>query len=488
MWWQKDSPFSKEVLSFLGGDNDRVFWEPFSWSGQNSLLDRDEAGRRLADQMLERPLQHETVVYLSHSHGGNVYQNAKKYARFAKNLPRSISVGTPYLMETGFSGFGFFQALAVTGFYLAALALLSLKIFEFSATLDRMILVLAGIGFGAWFLNRILGAMLKSMSEALWGTGTWTSRFSGLSLVAWFVRLSQVREAKKHYQEFRGRNFKDIKIFSIFDEAILGLRKAHKQKITLANKQNSVIPATALWTIVLFVTALLLLGIFQIDIWNDPRFSHYKIVPSEVFDLSQVKLEIINTVLDVILFFGITLMLGFGIAESGGTQIFVRLFNLNLNNLALNKAVGKDSALSVSLPDRISPNLATLYGPLNEEDEWSAMPPDFDSEINDILHKGTIETARAIRETMAIGMLSGDFSIFESIARNFSGEELVHTSYFRHSEFAAFIAWIMIKEFGLPPSDKFLSLSGVDKYERWFTDISPKALVEASDRDLPSAD
>gem|GEM_PF-5275728 len=101
-WWQKDSPFQKEVAARIGTEAGEAEWAPFHWSGQNKETDRREAGENLY-RFLQDNFEAKNQAYflVGHSHGGSVIAEALRYsARHddrLENLKSWITVATPFL-------------------------------------------------------------------------------------------------------------------------------------------------------------------------------------------------------------------------------------------------------------------------------------------------------------------------------------------------------------------------------------------------------
>ena len=467
-WWQKTSESSTDVLSHLDTKRYRIFWEPFVWSGRNSLSDRVAAGAELADEIQQRDTANIQEIVLCHSHGGNVFVHARRFLSQRRARPLSISIGTPYLVELSLSPnprASLLQKTTSAALIVALVLLFALEAFVFSRETDILLLIaliLCGVVLGLVFY---LKGMVSLMSRLI---GAQQQAAKGLS------RLFLRRPKPDHVAEQLGWNSDHIKIFSMYDEAILALRKAHRQNITLANRDNAMMPATLLCAIVVMIVGLIALDAYNIRFWNNPDLAEYVVVSPNM--LGQPVLERwLNTLFDLLFGLLFCLIVGYALAKAAVAAILANLFNATLNRILLKRAVGQDgSATSFSIPALISDNLPMMIGrDLTADERWLPMPKDFDDTLEAMLDAGTVESARSIRETLAMGRLAGEFNIFSSIATNFSGEELVHSSYFRHPDFAAFIAWILITKHGFPAADTF----SVDdtKFERWFDAIAPLA-------------
>lgn len=97
-WWQKESAFSRQLLSHFKSRNEKIAFEPFIWDGRNS-----ECSRRKAGEALAKHLSHDKrpTVLIGHSHGGSVIDHALTTSvRRGLNLDhveKIITVGTPFL-------------------------------------------------------------------------------------------------------------------------------------------------------------------------------------------------------------------------------------------------------------------------------------------------------------------------------------------------------------------------------------------------------
>ena len=139
-WWQKESHFSDEVLSYLDTKSFRVKWEPFRWSGDNKVSERREAAELLADSLSQVDHEVTKTVLLAHSHGGNVAQSALDIAadKHRTNTAASevpfISLGTPFLIEheTGNAAINWFLRVRPGLMLVAAVCLIGLLFFYFT--------------------------------------------------------------------------------------------------------------------------------------------------------------------------------------------------------------------------------------------------------------------------------------------------------------------------------------------------------------------
>jgi hypothetical protein len=462
-WWQRESPFAKELLSFIDCENFRVTWDPFPWSGENSIQARERAAHQLYKAGAQRNDFREISVYLCHSHGGNIFQGARPLWKAKGQRPYSINIGTPFLAEIStesFRGLAVLRRLGSICIYVSMLSFMALELFTLPLNVDKILYLAIAVCIIALLLLfyvrlilSILRFVFSDQSSIMRRILMWDKRIHG----------GKGREAVT--------NSNDVKIYSIWDEAIAALKHAYTQRIEVATKRNMLVPAAFLWAIVTLVAILVSANVVGVQILSDPMFGDYLTLRKELapdgFPVDQV-----NILADITLVLLSCAFIGLMIAESGGATLLARVFNRNLTRILIEKAYGRDSAFSVFIPERVSANLPTLFHKFSDDERWKPMPKEFDDELRNILAEGTAETARAIRETVALGMLTGSTNFFDSISKSLSGDELIHTSYFRHKDFPAFIAWILVEKFSFPPSPQY---SKIDKsrFDRWFGEIAP---------------
>lgn len=100
-WWETQSTFENDLRELVEGRDGKLDVKPFVWSGDNSEVERREAGARLAKLMHELETRSEPYCVIGHSHGGSVVSSALlECAARRKTLPslkRWITVGTPFI-------------------------------------------------------------------------------------------------------------------------------------------------------------------------------------------------------------------------------------------------------------------------------------------------------------------------------------------------------------------------------------------------------
>ena len=101
-WWQKNGDFSAELKTLVTGSADgRLDVVPFTWSANNSELDRRRGGSELLKLLRSLDAKEEPYAVVAHSHGGSVIAAAliESVARRKPltHLKRWITVGTPFV-------------------------------------------------------------------------------------------------------------------------------------------------------------------------------------------------------------------------------------------------------------------------------------------------------------------------------------------------------------------------------------------------------
>src|SRR6185437_183268 len=71
-WWETPSMFENDIRGLIDSRDGRLDVTPFVWSGDNSEVERREAGIRLANVMRELEARSEPYCLVGHSHGGSV--------------------------------------------------------------------------------------------------------------------------------------------------------------------------------------------------------------------------------------------------------------------------------------------------------------------------------------------------------------------------------------------------------------------------------
>ncbi|MBN9354081.1 MAG: hypothetical protein J0H04_08885, partial [Hyphomicrobium denitrificans] len=100
-WWESQSTFEKDLNQLVEGRDGKLDVKPFVWSGDNSEVERREAGAKLARMMHDLEVRSEPYCVIGHRHGGSVVSAAllecAARKRSLPNMKRWITVGTPFI-------------------------------------------------------------------------------------------------------------------------------------------------------------------------------------------------------------------------------------------------------------------------------------------------------------------------------------------------------------------------------------------------------
>jgi hypothetical protein len=100
-WWETASTFERDLGELLHAETGQLNVKAFPWSGNNSEIERREAGERLANELRDLEAQGEPYCIVAHSHGGSIAASALLKCAARKqplqNLKRWITVGTPFV-------------------------------------------------------------------------------------------------------------------------------------------------------------------------------------------------------------------------------------------------------------------------------------------------------------------------------------------------------------------------------------------------------
>jgi hypothetical protein len=137
-WWQPGSALAAELHELVSCDGEPFEVRPFTWSGENSEIDRRDAAERLFDVLRELEASQQPYVIVGHSHGGSVVSlallNAARRRNSLPGLKRWITVGTPFI-ELKREPFLFTRlSFLYRAIYVASLMLLIM--FAFTAVAD----------------------------------------------------------------------------------------------------------------------------------------------------------------------------------------------------------------------------------------------------------------------------------------------------------------------------------------------------------------
>lgn len=107
-WASRQSEFTLKLLQFYNMQTERnLNFTTFSWSGENSLYERQSAAINLAVFLNLNTINHKRIHLIGHSHGGNVIQYAlQSYPQLTSDMWKLkvaswTTIGTPFYRFKG---------------------------------------------------------------------------------------------------------------------------------------------------------------------------------------------------------------------------------------------------------------------------------------------------------------------------------------------------------------------------------------------------
>ena len=101
MWWQRGSPFEKDLRQLVESEDGTLTFRPLIWGGLNSEQSRRNASALIYEAASQMEKGQEKYCIVGHSHGGTAISGALLLAaskgQALPNLVRWISIGTPFI-------------------------------------------------------------------------------------------------------------------------------------------------------------------------------------------------------------------------------------------------------------------------------------------------------------------------------------------------------------------------------------------------------
>ena len=105
-YWEDNKEFRKKLAIYDKKYLSQQVFGTFSWSGDNSIYEREKAGKKLSTLIQQAyPAWHNSQVslhFIVHSHGGNVLHEATKHFAADKNFPTHWKIKTILYLSTPF--------------------------------------------------------------------------------------------------------------------------------------------------------------------------------------------------------------------------------------------------------------------------------------------------------------------------------------------------------------------------------------------------
>jgi len=452
-WWQKGSWFQNELQSLIA---DKLDFQPYHWSGDNSEMDRRRAGNQLARVIDGSP---EPPLVIGHSHGGSAIIQAlvvlliRRGTAAKEQIRGFLSVGTPMFLFRGnrnpFSRFDVTGRLAM----LIALGLLGLK--------------LAEIVTGSYEGDRTIDSLWTGLFEFVASVQVGLAVLI-LALLAGFslrnIRRGRILRANKAYEQFADQY---VALNHQQDEAINGLISAKKIQPKLVKTQTVFI---TLFSTLSFTLITLFFAIQFLPLIN--------LVPPEAVDRFYSSLEYrvlfpLAQLIDPMIEQATTMM--FGDQNSVIIDDLLALFSvvpvfifiLLSAIVAFPTALMATPALSYFVANQLK---SQSFGDDGYGETIAKVAPgmDFTQEkvgtlpavVEQEMIQASVDDAgdaiQRIRELLSSGELldtKGADLMAQSI--KFERSELLHNAYFHSPLFARYMAAQLVGKFGLRPSRAF---------------------------------
>jgi hypothetical protein len=264
----------------------------------------------------------------------------------------------------------------------------------------------------------------------------------------------------------RRANARHPKLYSQNDEAINGLRGTPTQKIALATPATATIPTAIVSGLVLLALTGLLFPLGS-SLPGNGVARHFA-----AFGGSTQELWWVDVVARYAAWLGLSAAAGLLASRLLLSRWAAKIFNSLFTATIKERAFGRDTGFGRALPMIALPNLPLLFHRYADGEEWKPVPKQVDDELDAITTDCAIGMVRAVRETLGMGLMTGNYSFSESLSTNFRGDELVHCAYFQHPDFPGFVAWILCEFYGFPKGPNYATLPH-DKYRSWWAAIRP---------------
>lgn len=486
-WWQRGSAFTSRLAELVDGADGKLIIEPFAWNGLNSETARRGAGERLAARLAELDAAGEPYAVIGHSHGGSVLSaallNAARRQRPLLSMQRWITIGTPFI-KTERQRF-LFSRLGVLGkaVYLTLLTFLILGVLiAFGGSVENetrawVLLLVTFIAPIALFYGWLrFQESRRSLSFNRRHLGFAEKHFANRWLSLWHAKDEAVqclKAVKRVDVTIFPRHFaaSALNLLAVGIIPLLCLLALNSQSImnAIAGRVFTIIDPSAAGDLyrsgganIFENAAVLFLGLLVIPA--------NLLLPGVAFDETPLLAQI------GLLIFGIVLLIG-----------LVCVLTLVFNGIARLISHGLSVVLN---PLTLAQLKAATYGSDALEDfaidasEWPVwltrgFPP-LPAEIADGIETASdraIGTAIPKFRNIVDSLTSAETSEATSnvIADYLTWNELIHTSYFEHENFAKLVAFVLCQTEGFRPTQTFASDPALADIGRAYASVSQGA-------------
>ena len=222
-WWQNGSEFQEKLSSYLETSDGRLTIEPFHWSGENSEIERRNAGDNLRAKLVAAEQDGEPFAVVGHSHGGSVTAHGL-FSAYAKKISLSnmkawMTVGTPFIhlkREAFFMNrFNIWGQITILAIFTAAITIVPFMVYDLLKILGMI---------------AVDGVVPDALTVFDAGMAMLANAFMPIVLIVaifMFTARSRKRSSMKHLRNFKNRYARSwISLRHPNDEAITGLGAA----------------------------------------------------------------------------------------------------------------------------------------------------------------------------------------------------------------------------------------------------------------------
>ncbi|MEM6746375.1 MAG: hypothetical protein AAF608_03045 [Pseudomonadota bacterium] len=469
-WWQRESSFTNELLSYLEADGE-VTISTYHWSGQNDETEREKYGEILYEKIINNvdkdDASREAIYLLGHSHGGSVIEHAlhlaSSKANYLTEVVQWLTIGTPFIKKRfGKLKIGRFQFPFHIGYWPIAPIIsfiwfgIFLRYHYFNPEKECIIEAFIKRDTFLENLQYYLGFPSYSFEEScktfeIVGT-------SGLFsyIIIFFVILSLFflvsyrkqnifNQSKRRLRDYFGTRL--VNVFARDDEAIASLKAASAARLNLSPDRPSRLLEIP-FAILVAASVLLLsnyMGFLRVEML-DPNYL-WKMVGS--LSPSTQNSHFIDIGVSIIPFLYGTFFLISIFALSRFILIIVdRFYGRRVLNKYLNDLIAK-AAMGLHAPGWQPISVGTR--PDAFEEAWRELPPGIIKEIEDITNRESSITLTKLRKALSEFDVMPDLSadgLLGHLGKHLSWKELIHTAYFDAPSFAPLVAFLMTKAKG----------------------------------------
>jgi hypothetical protein len=452
-WWETGSEFEKELRNYVSAHDGELRFQPVWWGIRDhpKRVENSERARRLGAKALLAQIKllppNDKYVLVGHSHGGAIIAEAlfSNISR-TRHLARAITIGTPFYRATANPGLLFIGGRSSQLAVVAALCSLFLmsSVVSVIYPYDEA----SSLGHSLWYF------MLRTAALAP----------VYILLVALSVRvaakiLSVLRRIPRASEFDLLLNTRFVTLFDKNDEAVHGLQVLFKINPRLFDQRFARPFFYILSLLLLLMGAVILSGVMAKPYLEIAQMTVLRLGQSfEPFLVSFI-LSIITPVV----------LLPF---------IFIFAVSVPILTLPLGWAFGR-------LLDRISWNaVKKLALGLDEPGETVTgvypypvfvrrpLPDTLSSEINAFSNAEFGKSIPRLRTAVSeLIFLAGVDNPEKIIAKYFSWNELIHTSYFAVPRFRKLLYYLIAKSDGFAPTANFLADPDYEVMGGWLSEL-----------------